>query len=132
MSSIESSLILKPSERDLTGVGCFAVTTIEAGTRLQIQDSINTNRQLSIDEIPDSHLKYCPLLENGEFMAPENFAVMSIFWYINHDRNPNVVANRWRLFTARTIEPGEELTLYYPDLLTHPKNKAWVVPELHV
>ncbi len=57
---------------------------------------------------------------------------MSLFWYINHDKNPNVIANAWKLFATRTINPGEEVTLYYPDLLTHPKNQEWVVPELHI
>ncbi len=51
---------------------------------------------------------------------------------MNHDREPNVAIDEWRLTTARDIEPGEELVIYYPDLLTHPCNKEWVVPELHI
>lgn len=132
MRSTESSFILKPSERDVTGVGCFTIEAVSAGTRLYIPGDRSVNRQLPIDEIPDSYLKYCPLLDSGKFLAPENFAAMNIFWYINHDRNPNVVADKWKLYANRDIEAGEEVTLYYPDLLTHPKNIEWVVPEMHV
>lgn len=131
MNSPESSFILKPSQRDINGVGCFAVKTISKGTRLEVLGELPT-RKLSLEEIPDSHLKYCPLLESGDFLAPANFARMAVFWYINHDRGANVIADRWRLFADRNIKPGEELTLYYPDLITHPKNKEWVIPELHI
>lgn len=131
MNSSEGNFLLKPSLRDVTGVGCFAVGDIAAGTRLHFEDD-SINRRLTLEEIPDSHLKYCPLLDSGEFLAPANFALMSVFWYINHDRDPNVAADKWRLFADRNIDAGEELTLYYPDLLTHPKNREWVVPELHV
>ena len=124
--------MLRPSERDVKGVGCFAVRALAAGTQLYFPEEAGQNRQLSIDEIPDSHLKYCPLLSNGLFLAPPSFARMSPLWYANHDREPNIMAEKWRLITARAIAPGEELVLYYPDLLTHPKNKLWVVPEVHV
>lgn len=129
-NDMENAFLLKASLLDTTGVGCFAAEPIEEGTRLYLPGE-NTNRHLDIDEIPDSHLKYCPLLESGKFLAPANFAMMSVFWYINHNREPNVVADKWRLFARRNIEPNEELTLFYPDLLTHPKNKAWVVPGIH-
>ncbi len=132
MESVQNAFMLRPSLRDTTGVGCFAVDTIQQGTRLYIPEHENTNRRLALEEIPDSHLKYCPLLETGEFLAPANFALMSVFWYINHDRDPNIATHKWQLFAARNIKPGEELTIYYPDLLTHPKNKEWVIPELHV
>lgn len=123
--------MLKPSERDIKGVGCFAIDSLGYGTRLQLADA-QPSRKLRIEEIPDSHLKYCPLLKSGNFLAPANFAAMSVFWYINHDRDPNVYSDRWRLVAGRDIEAGEELTLYYPDLLTHPKNTEWVVPDLHI
>ncbi len=132
MQSFETTFVLRVSQLDTTGVGCFALDPLQEGMRLHLPHDTSTNRILAIDEIPDTHLKYCPRLESGYFLAPANFAMMSIFWYINHDKNPNIVTEKWRLFTARDIEPGEELTMYYPDLLTHPKNKAWVIPELHI
>ena len=132
MNLLDASFILKPSTRDTTGVGCFAVHDIAAETRLHIPGANEPNRHLSIEEIPDAYLKYCPLLESGKFLAPASFSAMSVFWFMNHDREPNVKAQGWHLVAAKDIAAGEELVLYYPDLLTHPKNKLWVVPELHV
>lgn len=124
--------MLQPSTIEEAGVGCFAMTQIGEGTRLQPGGPTEENRRLPIEDIPDSHLKYCPLLESGLYLAPASFATMSVVWYINHAREPNVSADMWRLYANRDIEPGEELFLYYPDLLTHPKNTEWVIPELHV
>lgn len=112
-------------------MGCFAQSLISAGTRLTVPGT-GANRKLPEQDIPDSHLKYCPLLASGLFLAPANFAVMSVFWYINHAREPNAVTDSWRLYAGRDIQTGEELTIYYPDLLTHPKNRSWVVLTLHV
>lgn len=128
----EQLFILRPSLIKDAGVGCFATTEIPEGTRLINPEEAGTNRKLTQPEIPDSHLKYCPLLESGLFLSPANFAAMSVFWYINHDREANITTDKWRLHAARDIEPEEELTLYYPDLLTHPKNHEWVIPEIHV
>jgi len=127
-----SAYMLQPSTIESAGVGCFATEQISQGTPLRPATSPAPCRRLEITEIPDSHLKYCPLLESGLYLAPADFAVMSVFWYINHARQPNVATEQWRLYAAATIEPGEELFMYYPDLLTHPKNAEWVIPELHV
>ncbi len=123
--------MLRPSLIEGAGVGCFAVNAISQGARLYFPDNA-PNRKLAKADISDAHLKYCPLLESGLYLAPANFATMSVVWYINHARDPNVEAIDWKLFTAKDIEPNEELTLYYPDLLTHPKNAEWVVQALHV
>lgn len=128
----ELLFILKPSLVEGAGVGCFALNPIEADTRLAQPANAGAPRRLPEAEIPDDLLKYCPQLETDLYLAPANFAAMSVFWYINHAREPIVDTDGWKLYTARDVEPGEELTLYYPDLLTHPKNADWVIPELHV
>lgn len=123
--------MLEPSRIEGAGFGCFTVADIPENTRI-FMDSSLPNRKLRIDEIPDSHLKYCPLLASGLYLAPANFATMSVAWYINHAREPNITQSGWQLQSARDIEAGEELYIYYPDLLTHPKNASWVIPELHI
>lgn len=128
----EKLFMLRPSLIEGAGVGCFAETLIPEGHRLVVPEKSGSNRKLPQHEIPDSHLKYCPLLESGLFLAPANFATMSVFWYINHAREPNIETSSWQLHAQRDIEPGEEVTMYYPDLLTHPKNYAWVIPAIHV
>lgn len=129
MGNPENLFILKPSDIRDAGVGCFAVSTVTSHTRLNGQAAGGNVRMLHEQDIPDPYLKYCMLLASGKYMAPTNFAAMSVFWYINHARQPNITIVGGKLHTARKIDPGEELTLYYPDLLTHPKNKHWVRPE---
>lgn len=119
---------VQPSLIEDAGVGCFAMSDIPSGSQLTT-DTPNNNRRLREEDIPDVYLKYCPLLESGLYLAPANFCVMSVFWYINHARQPNTDMESWRLYAARDLEAGEEVTMYYPDLLTHPKNKLWVKPE---
>lgn len=128
---MEALYILKPSLIESAGVGCFATTDLEFGTRIHTGEQTQ-NRRLPLEDIPDTHLKYCPLLESGLFLAPANFATMSVMWYINHSREPNIEQKRWHLYAARDIAAGEEIYLYYPDLLTHPKNTSWVNPDIHV
>lgn len=118
--------LLKPSLIPDAGVGCFSLSAIARGERLGREPS--AFRYLAQDEIPDAFLKFCILLESGRFLSPENFLRMGVFWYINHAKVPNVAFDGKRLTAVRGIRPGEELTLYYSDLLTHPKNKLWVRP----
>ena len=132
MPQPEEKFMLKPSTIKEAGVGCFAIADIEEGERLQAGGPIEPNQHLPIDAIADTHLKYCPMLESGLYLAPANFATMSVFWYINHAKNPNVIAERWRLYAGEDIPAGEELFLYYPDILTHPKNAEWVIYDRHV
>lgn len=126
----EQIMVLKPSLIEGAGVGCFALSAIGLGERITVGHREN-NRRLPEQEIHDSYLKYCPLLDSGLYLAPANFAVMSVLWYINHAREPNLQTEGWRLYATRDIDEGEELTMYYPDLFTHPKNKEWVIPEVH-
>ena len=121
--------ILKPSLIFNAGVGCFALAYVPAGERLVGDVVPFSTKQLLESEIPDSYLKYCVFLENGLYLAPSNFLAMSVFWYVNHSKTPNVEFMGNKLFAKHDINPGDELTLYYPDLLTHPKNATWVLPE---
>ncbi len=130
MSELEPQLFLvEPSEIEDAGVGCFAASAISKHSRLMTGVTAGGTRQLGLNEIPDAYLKFCPLLESGLYFAPANFAAMSVFWYINHAREPNLEMVGTKLFAAHDIEPGEEITMYYLDLLTHPKNQLWVKPE---
>lgn len=130
MSEYEKPLLLLETSTFLdAGIGCFTATAIRQYSRLNESSAKSTSRIIPEDQIPDVYLKYCPLLESGLYFAPDNFAAMSVLWYINHAKDPNTEFIQGRLSAAKEIEPGEELTMYYPDLLTHPKNKLWVRPE---
>ena len=117
--------LLKPSLINGAGVGCFNTTIIPAGMQLS-PGYVENFRTLTIRDIPDEYLKFCVLSRSGLFLSPQNFLRMGVFWYINHGKEPNLSFEQHRLYTRRPIMPGEELTLYYSDLLTHPKNLLWV------
>ena len=118
--------LLKPSRIPDAGVGCFSLSAIPRGARLGRETG--AFRYLTQDEIPDAYLKFCILLDSGRFLSPDDFLRMGMFWYINHAKEPNVTFDGRRLTAAQDIMPGDEVTLYYSDLLTHPKNKLWVRP----
>jgi len=117
--------ILKPSLIPSAGVGCFATRPIPRAAQLSPGFEENF-RRLAMEEIPDEYLKFCVLLTSGVYLSPENFLRMGVFWYINHAKRPNLLFEHHKLYARRDIACGEELTLYYSDLLTHPKNKLWV------
>ena len=126
-SEYQYRFMLKPSSIHAAGVGCFATCAIPAGA--QLSPGFDENfRRLPSESIPDEYLKYCVLLPEGLFLSPNNFLRMGVFWYINHAREPNLSFERQRLCARRPIQSGEELFLYYSDLLTHPRNKLWVQP----
>ncbi len=129
MNNYENLFIVQTSTIPDAGVGCFAMSHIDDSVRLNSQPAEGTTRVLAEEEIPDAYLKYCPLLESGLYLAPANFTVMAVFWYINHAKRPNTKVIEGKIYAARDLEPEEELTMYYPDLLTHPKNKLWLRPE---
>lgn len=129
--------LLKPSLIPTAGVGCFSLSKIPAGHTLSDTGAARAKltphncwdqfRKMTIDEIPDEFLKYCVLLDDRvTFMAPLSFHHMGVFWYTNHQRDPNTAFHDRTMFAIKPIEPGDEISLYYSDLTTHPKNLEWV------
>ncbi len=45
--------------------------------------------------------------------CPENFNVLTIGWYLNHSKKPNVRFKNDNFYTTRDIKKGEELTADY-------------------
>ncbi len=117
-------LVLKPSSILGAGVGCFSLTPIAKGE--QLSECAELFVKLEDWQIPHEYLKYCPRLPSGQYLCPPDFLKMGVFWYLNHAKHPNLVFENKRLYTCRPVQRGEELTVYYSDLLTHPENKLWV------
>lgn len=122
--------IVRPSLIPAAGLGVFTLKTLEESEKL-LEHPV-CNRLLEFHQIPQLFLKHCVLLQDGRrFLCPPDFNTMGPLWFMNHARIPNVQFNGGRLVASRTIHPGEELTLYYSDLLTHPCNQ-WVNRKEHV
>ena len=124
---MDHALILKPSLFEGAGVGCFAVNTIPAGVPVSLHS--DKLQLLSRETIGEAYLKFCIFQGEDRYLSPSNFASMHMLWYVNHAKIPNLELRDRKLWTRTAINAGEELTLYYPDLLTHPINATWVRPE---
>jgi len=122
---MNTKLMLGVSKISKAGIGVFALEPIEANQKIILKNIACVFKQKKISDIPDEYLKYCPLTESGAFLCPENFHHMNIFWYLNHSNTPNLQWTKNGTFTNRKIKKGEELTVFYTDLETHPKNKIW-------
>lgn len=108
---------LRPSEHH--GVGVFAIRGIPAGTRLFLGDDEN------LIWIPQRSLGHLPaevrrlyddfaVLKDGHYGCPRNFNLMTVAWYLNESRKPNVRCDsNYDFFAARDIRAGEELTADY-------------------
>ena len=108
------------------GVGVFAIRDIPAGLRLFGGESgaiVRVPRAV-VDRIADTELRrmyfdFCPSV-NDVFIAPADFNLLTMEWYLNHSANPNVVADHNMRFSAcRSIAVGEELTTDYASFSDH-------------
>ena len=108
------------------GVGVFAIRDIPAGLRLFRGESgaiVRVPRAV-VDRIADAELRrmyfdFCPSV-NDVFIAPADFNLLTMEWYLNHSANPNVVADHNMQFSAcRPIAAGEELTTDYASFSDH-------------
>ena len=108
------------------GVGVFAIRDIPLGINPFYADEGDTvlvplQRVHEIDD-PDLrsiYFDFCPLL-SGDFLAPTNFNLMSVGWYMNHSDRPNVTSDGGINFsTAEHIAKGDVLTLVYTTFSDH-------------
>ena len=108
---------LQPSERH--GVGVFAITKIRKGTRLFFDDldEMVWVEQSSVRRLPKRLRKLYEdfaVLKDGRFGCPRNFNRLTMSWYLNESKQPNVRCVEGYDFEAlRDIEEGEELTADY-------------------
>jgi hypothetical protein len=107
-------------------VGVFAIRDIPAGMRLFKGDTGMIVRvpRAAVDRIADPELRrmyfdFCPSVDNV-FIAPADFNLLTMEWYLNHSADPNVVADHNMQFSScRQIEAGEELTTDYASFSDH-------------
>jgi hypothetical protein len=118
---------LRPSLISGAGIGCFLESPIVSGDWL-FPEHKEQFRLLESVEIPEPYLKYCMLRPDGRYTCPESFLRMSVCWYINHSRTPNCQFVKGKLCAIVDITSDTEVTLYYRDLLSHPKNRQWCTP----
>lgn len=108
------------------GVGVFAIRDIPAGMRLFKGNSERIVRVplAAVDRIKDPELRrmyfdFCPSVDDV-FIAPADFNLLTMEWYLNHSADPNVVPDPNMQFSScRPIAAGEELTTDYARFSDH-------------
>jgi SET domain-containing protein len=117
---------LQPSP--LHGVGVFAILDIPKGTYVFPLDDdplVEVNRstvEQQPKEIQRLYNDFCILKDDGDtYLCPVNLNRMTISWYLNESKMPNVKAdNEYRFYTVMDVKAGEELTADYSEYSERP------------
>jgi hypothetical protein len=118
---------LRPSRRH--GVGVFAIRKIPKGTRIFEGDDANLRwiprrslRRLA-SELQRLYNDFA-VLKDGKYGCPRNFNLMTVAWYLNESKKPNVRCDsNYDFFAAREIRADEELTVDYSSYSEPPQRR---------
>jgi len=112
---------IRPSK--IHGVGVFAIRDIPKGIKIFAGDDSELiwmkRSALKLDDLPEAikrlYDQFCLIKDKGEtYGCPKSFNLMTVPWYLNHSKNPNVGCDKNYIFFAlRNIKEGEELTADY-------------------
>ncbi len=103
------------------GVGVFAIRNIEKGAYIFYPDDEEivwiTKAKLKglSREIRKLYEDFCIIKDRGRtYGCPSNFNLLTVAWYLNESKNPNVGCDKnYRFYALRHIKKGEELTVDY-------------------
>lgn len=109
------------SPSNIHGVGVFAICKIPKGTNIFHGDDTEMVWIKMPDlktlplEIKKLYEDFAVIRKNGtEYGCPKNFNMLTVGWYLNHSKKPNVRCGKnYEFFALRDIKPGEELTVDY-------------------
>jgi hypothetical protein len=108
---------LKPSH--IHGIGVFAIRDIPKGTCVFGDDDdamvwvkASAVKRLGVD-VRKLYEDFC-VLKNGKYGCPKSFNLLTVAWYLNHSKKPNMVCDKeYNFHSSRKIKRGEELTVDY-------------------
>jgi len=105
------------------GVGVLAIRDIPKGTKIFPDDDSELiwkkKSALKLNELPEEigrlYNQFCLIKDKGEtYGSPKSFNLMTVAWYLNHSKTPNVGCDKdYTFFALRDIKKGEELTADY-------------------
>jgi SET domain-containing protein len=107
------------------GVGVFAIIDIPINTSIFSNDKSEmvwfNEEELELqklsEEFKNLYKDFCVILKKGDskvYGCPDNFTNLTISWYLNHSKTPNVYCDQeYNFLTLRDIKAGEELTVDY-------------------
>ena len=103
----------------LHGVGVFAIRDIPKGAYVFVDDDAD------IVWVDNNYLEGLPpeirrfyddfaIIKGNKYGCPASFDQLTISWFLNDSKEPNVAANKeYRFYALRDIKKGEELTVDY-------------------
>jgi len=108
---------LAPSK--IHGVGVFAIKNIPKNTNIfsadnsrLVQVSAKTVRKQP-PRIKKLYDDFC-VVKGDKYICPDNFNNLTVAWYLNNSKKPNVRCDKnYDFFARRNIRSGEELTVDY-------------------
>ncbi len=122
MKKEELYIILKPSV--IEGVGVFTERRIDRGEYIKIWD---TNDWMRIGKVKERLKTMCDRFGDGKY-RPRNFTRMSLAWFLDHSKNPNVrITKSGRCYAIRAIKKSEELLIDYAALDENVNNSLYDV-----
>jgi len=108
---------LAPSK--IHGVGVFAIKNIPRGANIFCGDSsrlIRVNAEVVRRQSPKIKKLYndfC-VIKGDKYICPNNFNNLTVAWYLNNSKKPNVRCDKnYDFFARRNIKSGEELSVDY-------------------
>ncbi len=121
---------LRPSR--LHGVGVFAIRKIKRGMMpfhddndemIWIEDASVPKGPMEIRRLYDDFA----IIRSGRYGCPPSFNSLTVSWYLNHSKKPNVRCDENYDFVAlKDIRPGEELTVDYSTFSELPRESEVV------
>ena len=117
---------LRPSP--IHGIGVFAIRKIKKGTYIFSNDEapmrwVNAKTLKGLPrEVRRLYEDFCVIKDGGKmYGGPKNFNVLTVGWYLNESKNPNVAADdKCEFYAVRDIKVDEELTLDYASFSEEP------------
>jgi len=122
--SPDARVYVRLQTSDIHGIGVFAIRDIPKGTGVFPDDKSEVvwlkAEELNLSGLPDGvrrlYEDFCCIIQNKGrlYGCPKNFNLMTVAWYLNHSKKPNVRCDRdCRFFASEDIPAGKELTVDY-------------------
>jgi len=105
----------------LQGVGVFAIRRIKKGTYIFPDDKAKLQwlSRKKLKNLPKAikrlYHDFCIIKDGGAlYGCPKSFNNLTVSWYINESKKPNVGCDKnYNFYALREIKSGEELTADY-------------------